>query len=146
MFIHILLGKKVLLISGEKEDHEVVENQKLIPEQFFETFLVKKEIQVEDLITVLNSESNKTSLFEMQNKESLKSGFTILKSQFDIIIVDITSLQNINRAKEWLLFTEKNIAVFEAGKSIDEKSSENLDYIKNHEGFIGWILNKAVEV
>lgn len=146
VYAFAMTGKKVLLISGEKEQNEVVPDQKLIPEQFFETFLVKKEIQVEDLITVLNNKSNKTSLFEMQDKNSLKSGFSILKGQFDIILVDITSLQLINRAKEWLLFTEKNIAIFEAGRTVDEKSLENLDYIKNHKGFIGWILNKAVEI
>ena len=145
VYAFAMTGKKVLLISGEKDDNEVKTNQKLIPDQFFETFIVKKQIQTEDLITVLNNKSDKTSLFEIQDKDNLKSGFSILKDQFDVIIIDITSLEHINRAKEWLLFTDKNIAVFEAGRTLDEKTAENLDYIINHPGFIGWVLNKQVE-
>lgn len=145
VYAFAMTGKKVLLISSESASNEAKADQKLIPEQFFETFIVKKEIQTEDLITVLNSKSDKTSLFEIQNKDALKASFNVLKDQFDVIIIDVNSLEKINRAKEWLLFTEKNLAVFEAGKSIDEKSSEHLEYIKNHPGFIGWVLNKQVE-
>jgi succinoglycan biosynthesis transport protein ExoP len=139
-----MTGKKVLLIRGDKEP-EVNKDQKLIPDQFFENFLVKKKIETEDLITVLNTKSDKTSLFEIQNKDDLKSGFNILKTRFEVIIVDISSLENINRAKEWLLFTEKNIAVFAAGQSPLEKDTENMDYVVKHPGFIGWVLNKQIE-
>lgn len=145
VYAFAMTGKKVLLIRGDKELADENSKQKLIPDQFFENFMVKKQIQVEDLITVLNTKSDKTSLFEFQNQDNLKSGFGILKDQFDIIIVDITSLDNINRAKEWLLFTEKNIAVFAAGKPVEDKDSENLEYIVKHPGFMGWVLNKQVE-
>jgi len=145
VYAFAMTGKKVLLIRGDKEVDEQKPDQKLISNQFFENFMVKKQIQVEDLITVLNTKSDKTSLFEFQNQDNLKSGFSVLKDQFDVIIVDITSLDNINRAKEWLLFTEKNIVVFAAGKPIQEKDAENLEYIKQHPGFMGWVLNKQVE-
>lgn len=145
VYAFAMTGKKVLLISGEKNAHEIMLNQKSIPDQFFETFIVKKEVQIDDLITVMNNQSEKTSLFEIESKENLNTGFNFLKDQFDLIIVDITSLENINRAKEWLLFTEKNIAVFESGRTINEKSAENIEYIIKHTGFIGWVLNKQVE-
>ncbi|PTS97038.1 lipopolysaccharide biosynthesis protein, partial [Pedobacter sp. HMWF019] len=140
-----MTGKKVLLISGEKDTVVAHADQKLIPNQFFETFLAKKEIQIEDLITILNSKTEKNSLFEIQNKDNLKSGFSLLKDQFDIIIIDINSLKNINHAKEWLLFTEKNIAIFESGRSLTDNETENMKYITAHSGFIGWVLNKQVE-
>nr|WP_199083110.1 hypothetical protein [Pedobacter sp. ASV19] len=133
------------LISGEKDTVVAHSDQKLIPNQFFETFLAKKEIQIEDLITVLNSKTEKNSLFEIQNKDNLKSGFNLLKDQFDVIIIDINSLKNINHAKEWLLFTEKNIAIFEAGRSLTDNETENMKYISGHSGFIGWVLNKQIE-
>ena len=145
VYAFAMTGKKILLISGEKNMDEMVANQNIIPEQFFETFIVKKEVQIDDLITVMNNRSEKTSLFEIESKDNLTAGFKVLKEQFDLIIVDITSLEKINRAKEWLLFTEKNIAVFEAGRTINEKSAENVDYIITHPGFIGWVLNKQVE-
>ncbi|WP_214226809.1 lipopolysaccharide biosynthesis protein [Pedobacter sp. B4-66] len=145
VYAFAMTGKKVLLIRGDQEPEHASSDQKLIPDQFFETFIIKKEIQIEDLITVLNTKSDSTSLFEIQNKDNLKSGFSILKEEFDLIIVDIASLENINRAKEWLLFTEKNIAVFAAGQTISDEQLENLEYITKHPGFMGWVLNKQVE-
>ncbi|RZK65169.1 MAG: hypothetical protein EOO85_28690 [Pedobacter sp.] len=113
--------------------------------QNFQTFLVKKEIHTEDLITIMNKNTAKESLLEMQSIKSLKAGFEVLRDEFDVIIVDVNSLKDFNIAKEWLLFTEKNIAVFEYGNTIDDTDKEHLDYIKKLPGFLGWALNKVQE-
>lgn len=136
-----MIGKKVLLIGGETE---VVKSNAtaLSLSQDFETFLVKRQIQTEDLITVLNKNDNNSSLLEMQNAKNLKAGFEVLREEFDVIIIDVNSLRDINIAKEWLLFTENNIAVFEAGRSIEDRDKELIAYIKSQPGFIGWVLNK----
>ncbi|WGQ11096.1 Wzz/FepE/Etk N-terminal domain-containing protein [Pedobacter gandavensis] len=136
-----MIGKKVLLIGGETE--VVKSNSKeLSLSQDFETFLVKRQIQTEDLITVLNKNDNNSSLLEMQNAKNLRAGFEVLRNEFDVIIIDVNSLHDINIAKEWLLFTEKNIAVFESGKSLEDRDKELIAYIKDQPGFLGWVLNK----
>ncbi|MBB2148424.1 GumC family protein [Pedobacter gandavensis] len=136
-----MIGKKVLLIGGETE--VVKSNSKeLSLSQDFETFLVKRQIQTEDLITVLNKNDNNTSLLEMQNANNLRAGFEVLREEFDVIIIDVNSLRDINIAKEWLLFTENNIAIFESGRSIEDRDKELIDYIKERPGFVGWVLNK----
>ncbi|MDB5158922.1 MAG: Lipopolysaccharide biosynthesis protein [Mucilaginibacter sp.] len=136
-----MTGKKILLIADEFPMVKS-ENTDLITSQNFQTFLVKKEIQTEDLITVMNKNMAQNSLLEIHNIKSLKVGFEVLRKEFDIIIIDINSLHNMNIAKEWLLFTEKNIAVFEAGRAINENDLTFVKYIKEQPGFIGWILNK----
>lgn len=137
-----MIGKKVLLIGGEVE--VVKSNSKeLSLRQDFETFLVKRQIQTEDLITILNKDDNNTSLLEMQNARNLKAGFEVLRDEFDVIIIDVNSLRNINIAKEWLLFTENNIAVFESGKEIGDADKELIAYIQDRPGFLGWVLNKV---
>lgn len=138
-----MIGKKVLLVGGETE--VVKSNSKeLALRQDFETFLVKRQIQTEDLITVLNKNDNNSSLLEMQNAKNLKAGFEVLREEFDVIIIDVNSLRDVNIAKEWLLFTENNIAVFESGKPIADQDKELVDYIQERPGFIGWVLNKIV--
>jgi succinoglycan biosynthesis transport protein ExoP len=136
-----MTGKKILLIADElpvvKSD-----NQELAKSQNFEAFLVKKEISTEDLITILSKNMVKNSLLESQSAKSLLVGFEKLRVEFDLIIIDVNSLHDMNIAKEWLLFTEKNVAVFEAGKSLNENDIEFINYIKKKPGFIGWILNK----
>ena len=136
-----MTGKKILLIA---DDFPMVKSEStdLITSQNFQTFLVKKEIQTEDLITVMNKNMAQNSLLEIHNIKSLKVGFEVLRKEFDIIIIDINSLHNMNIAKEWLLFTEKNVVVFEAGRSVNESDLSFIKYIKDQPGFVGWILNK----
>jgi len=137
-----MTGKKILLIADEapvvKSDSKA-----LVVSQSFQTFLIKKEIHTEDLITVMNKNTARNSLLEMQSIKSLKAGFDVLRDEFDLIIIDVNSLYDINLAKEWLLFTEKNIAIFEYGKTMQDSDKEFVDYIKKVPGFLGWVLNKV---
>lgn len=137
-----MTGKKVLLIADELPVVKA-ESKALATSQNFQTFLIKKEIHTEDLITIMNKSTAKESLLEMQSIKSLKAGFDVLREEFDIIIVDVNNLHDINIAKEWLLFTEKNISVFEYGKALDDNDKEFVDYIKKLPGFLGWVLNKT---
>lgn len=146
-----MTGKKVLLIGGdgEKEQSTPLLNSPakststgLTTNQNFETFLVNREIHADDLITKLNKVDQHKSLLEIQNEKNLRSGFDILKKEFDIIIIDINSLTNVNIAKEWLSFTEKNFIVFEAGKSLSDSDKDLISFIKNQPSFIGWVMNK----
>lgn len=137
-----MTGKKILLIADEAPVVKS-ESKALAVSQNFQTFLIKKEIHTEDLITIMNKNTARNSLLEMQSIKSLQAGFDILREQFDLIIIDVNSLHDINIAKEWLLFTEKNIAVFEYGKELKDTDKEFVDYIKKVPGFLGWVLNKT---
>jgi succinoglycan biosynthesis transport protein ExoP len=137
-----MVGKKVLLIGEEPKPVGDVNSKSITTSQNFEAFLVKKEIVAEDLITILNKNAANASILEMQNERNLKAGFEILKLQFDIIIIDINSLRDTNIAKEWLSFTEVNVGVFAAGKSITDQDRAYIDLLKKSNGFLGWILNK----
>lgn len=137
-----MTGKKILLIS---DDQPVVisDTKELAPvTQNFQSFLVKKEVHVDDLITHMNKTTEKNSLFEIQNIRSLKAGFEILRNEFDMIIIDVSSLRSSNITKEWLMFTEVTLGVYESGRALEDKDKKYLDYIKLHSGFMGWILNK----
>jgi len=51
----------------------------------------------------------------------------------------------LNKAKEWILFTNKTVAVFEANKNIPRSQDQDITYLKNlNTKFAGWVLNKAV--
>jgi len=145
VYAFAMTGKKVLLISAEAQITDKNPSQKLIPSQFFETFIVKKEFHTEDLITVFNSQSTNSSLLETQSASNLNIGFEALKKEFDLIVIDVNSLKEVNKAKEWLYFTDRSIAVFEFGNTIQDSDKEGITYIKNTPGFMGWILNKVKE-
>ncbi|PYF76866.1 uncharacterized protein involved in exopolysaccharide biosynthesis [Pedobacter nutrimenti] len=138
-----MTGKKVLLIGDDYTNREASDSKALVTSQYFENFLQKKEIKTEDLITFLNKNSSSKSLLEIQNSTALKAGFDYLKDKFDLILIDVDSLRSVNKAKEWLSFTDHSLAVFEAGQSINDSDKEFLTYIRKQDGFIGWVLNKV---
>lgn len=142
-YAYAMTGKKVLLIGGEQAAPVLSDSKQLTRSQNFETFLVNREIKVEDLITKLSKVDHHKSLLEIQNERNLRSGFDVLKKQFDIIIIDIESLTDINIAKEWLSFTEKSIAVFSVGKSLSDGDKDMVVFLKKQPGFIGWVINKV---
>src|SRR5690554_1360885 len=134
--------KKVLLIGGDY----VLDRSKVkeIKEgQFFDSYIVKREIKTEEFITKLNTNAKNESLLEVYNEDTLKKGFDELKKEFDIIIVDVQSLQKVHRAKEWLMFVDKSVAVFPAGAKVGSYEKELITFMNKQNGFIGWILNKT---
>lgn len=147
-----LTGKKVLIIG---EDVSVlVKNEPLSDNknanqaqknttQEFERFLIEREIQTEDLITNLRRNEESTSILEVQDRNQLMSGFQLLKEKFDLIIIDVGSFSNVNHVKEWLLFSDISVAVFEAGKKMPKGYKTYAALLKEHAGFKGWILNKV---
>lgn len=143
-----MMGKNVLLIC-EKNDNilDLVTNKKNMEgmsAQKFESFLVKKQIQVEDRITILNRATNSSnSLLELRDAQSLIAGFEVLKNTFDIVIIDIESGQDMYNVKEWMMFCDKSIAVFEAGKKIAENEEVFIKFLAEQRGFLGWVLNKV---
>lgn len=145
-----MTGKNVLLICDKDATlMDLVSNQKQNDEeqpqsQVFESFLVKKQIQVEDRITILNrNQGNNTSLLELKDSNSLIAGFKILKDTFDVVIIDVDSSQDIHKVKEWLMFCDKSIGVFEAGSKITDGDKPFIKYLAKNSGFSGWVLNKV---
>lgn len=142
-----LTGKKVLVIGedmsilvkagGEKEEKK--------PEDFqqFETFLIERQIQTEDLITNLRRNVENTSILEAQDRNQLTNGFKLLRETFDLILIDIGSFTDVNNVKEWLLFSDISLAVFQSGKPMPKNYQTLIGYLKEHPGFRGWILNKV---
>ncbi len=60
------------------------------------------------------------------------------------LVVLACSNSDLNKAKEWIMFADKNISVFEYGKKIN--SDKYLEYFSGLEDkFIGWVLNKVKE-
>ncbi len=140
--------KRVLLIGGDyvidrSSEVKKIEGNQIEDNQLFDSYIIKKEIHTEEFITKLTTNSNNESLLEVYNEDSLKNSFDELKKDFDVIIIDVQSLQKLHRAKEWLMFADKSIAIFPAGASIGSYEKEMISFMNKQDGFIGWVLNKA---
>jgi Mrp family chromosome partitioning ATPase len=140
-----MLNKKVLLIDGNFDDSEITKIYQ--PSLYLEDYLNGKDIPAPDAeknITVLGNRGDDLSLLELNDQKTLQSRIEALKSKFDIILLEIPSLDAHNKAKEWIAFADKVIPVFEAGEEIKETKKEGLAYLSSLNGkMIGWVFNKA---
>lgn len=135
--------KRVLLIGGEYALDKSTKREIAAPSQYFDSFIEKRELKAEEFITKLTTSGKNESLFEVYNEDVLKKGFEELKKDFDVIIIDVQSLQKLNRAKEWLMFTDKSFAIYPAGATVGTYEKELISFINKQDGFMGWVLNKA---
>lgn len=140
-----ITGKRVLLIDGNFKDPAVSSIVKpgYYIEELFKSNTTEFDFFKGDLITVLGNHGEDVSLFEINDEAAIKRKIDLLKMKFDRIIIETPAMESINKAKEWLSFTDKLIAVMEADQAIQDEDYRKIDYLKSLNGkFIGWILNK----
>jgi capsular polysaccharide biosynthesis protein/Mrp family chromosome partitioning ATPase len=138
------INKKVLIIDGNFVHPGITEIVK--PKFYLEDYLAGKideaQLNPEPKITVLGNRGNDISVLEIADQMSIAEKLAKLSERFDIILIEASALETLNKSKEWTLFVEKILTVFQAGQAIKDSKKTHTDYLKNFNGrFIGWILN-----
>ena len=134
------IDKQILLI-GNAEMAEEIQKWNVPTNQSLKTVLDTLTLQKNNLITFLNKDLDGVSLLENKDNPSISQIFSSLKNEFDLIIVYLDALNSVSDLKEWILFTEKYMATFMAGRSLSDKDKEIVKQLNNDEKFIGWLVN-----
>ena len=144
-YTYVMVNKKVLLIDGNFDSPSITRNSntKLFLEDYLQNGNLEG-INFNTGIMVMGNRGGDKSLLEVSDEETILQRLEILRSHFDIILVETPPLDALNKAKEWILFTDKTVSVFEADQTINEMKKQHINYLTNLNGqFIGWILNKV---
>ena len=144
---HLMINKKVLLIDGNFGNPAIT--QYMQPEHYLDDYLTGKSYMptpnYENEITVMGNRGNDTSLFEVATENRVRAKMEELRSAYDIIIIESSSLETLNLSKEWLNVADKVIVVFEAGKTLTTNDESQVAYLRSLSNkFIGWAINKVV--
>lgn len=146
-YTYVMVSKKVLLIDGNFDHPSITQNSTTT--LFIEDYFNTGEIPGSDFTTgimVMGNRGGDTSLFELTDEKTIKEKLDYLKSIFDIIIVETPSLESLNKAKEWISFSDKTLSVFQAGQPLTPQGKQHVHYLTTINGkFIGWVLNKVIE-
>lgn len=144
-YSYSMINKKVLLIDGNFLSPTI--SQTVHPKLYLEDYFKNNPdnySSISNNINVIGNHGGDITLLEVSDENFIRSKFNELKLKYDIIIIETPPLSSLNKSKEWLLFANKTIAVFEAGKSIKKSQKEDINFLRNLNGkFAGWILNKA---
>ncbi|WP_428331028.1 exopolysaccharide transport family protein [Mucilaginibacter sp.] len=144
-YAYAAINKRVLLIDGNFNNPRIsnVFEPVLFVEDYFRnsTYIERDSSK----ISILGNRGNDITLLEINDEKHIQNEFNELKSRFDIILIDLPAIDALNKSKEWLLFSNKAIAVFEANRKISKSQKQYVDYLKSLNGkFAGWVLNRAV--
>lgn len=142
-----MINKKVLLIDGNFDHPSISET--FTPDLFLENMLLSPQEQlaadvIEKNLVVIGNIGEDVSLLEISKYANAQLKLQALRNEFDIIFIEIPSLDLFNKAREWISFSDKVIAVFEAGQNITKEKKKEVDYLNSLNGkFAGWIINKV---
>lgn len=146
-YSYAMINKKVLLIDGNfnNPDLTMAIRPAMFLEDYFKNTPVINNLEAgSSTSTVLGNHGGDVTLLEIGDEIFVKNRFDALRAKYDIIIIDTAPLSSLNKSKEWLLFANKTIAVFEANKSITNAQKPYLAFLKSlGNKFGGWVLNKA---
>ncbi len=141
-----MVNKKVLLIDGNFDEPSITQ---ISDSTYFIEDYLKNRISVADIIrngkvSIMGNRGGDTSLFEFCDESIVIPKFNYLRDVFDIIIVDIPSLDRLNKSREWIVVTDKIVGVFSSGDTIKPGYKPHIQFLNKLDNkFIGWVLNKV---
>jgi uncharacterized protein involved in exopolysaccharide biosynthesis/Mrp family chromosome partitioning ATPase len=141
------IGRRVLLIDGHFEDpvlsHSVGSSSKL--EDFLKGGIAPEQLRSDKYLTILASKGGDLSLFELSDPDTIKKRIQELTRAFDLVLIDAPSLEELGKTKEWVAVSDKVLAVFEAGQSLQQVEALHMQYLQSlGNKFIGWLMNKEI--
>ncbi|MBL4676121.1 MAG: lipopolysaccharide biosynthesis protein [Mucilaginibacter sp.] len=144
-YSYAMINKKVLLIDGNFGNPTLTEV--IQPKVFIEDYFKNNPDNYNSLAVstnVMGTHGGDVTLLEISDESFIRSKFNELKMKYDVIIIETPPLSSLNKSKEWILFANKVIAIFEANKSLTKSQNDDLNYLRSLNGkFAGWVLNKT---
>ncbi|MES2826858.1 MAG: lipopolysaccharide biosynthesis protein [Bacteroidota bacterium] len=144
-FAWMMTNKKVLVIDGNFSNPTISEHNgsPLYLEDFLQGRTDLSELQTSGMLTVLKNKGGDRSLIEVADYDLLREKLNMLKSYFDLIVVETASMDVINQSKEWNPFADSIVGIFKCGQTLNRKENNNIAYLNETGLFIGWIMNKT---
>jgi len=141
------INKTVLIVDGNFNQPDI---SKLNPDiNLFENYVKTQVIPeaVSGQISILGNKGGDISLLEIADERQIAEKINLLKSQFDIILIETDSLAAMNKSKEWIAYSDKVVAVFAAGHSIKEEDRSKIQYLHQlQDKFSGWVLTNTSDI
>lgn len=141
-----MTNRRVLVIDGnfKKPDISASANNHIYLEDFLQDTISMKISPNTNAIDILSNKGENTSLLEIASKEEIITKLNFLKNNYDFIIIETSALDDINQAKEWLMFSNNVVSVFRSGETLSTSKMNYVNYLKESGSFLGWVFNKSV--
>jgi succinoglycan biosynthesis transport protein ExoP len=142
-FAWTMTGKKILVIDGNFNNPKISEmvNSSLYLEDFLQNKIDITSVSTDNL-SIMKNRGGDISLMELATEGRIVEKLHALKTIYDVVIIETAALEVINQSREWILFSDKMLTVFEYGKSLSGSSKSSVDYLKSTNKSLGFVLNR----
>lgn len=146
-YTYAVTNKKVLLIDGNFNHSEITNSVRSEELTYVEDFLTTGNLnslnESPTGISIMGNRAGDRSVLEIADEQTIKERLNHLKSLYDLILIETPALTTTEISKEWILFSEKVIGVFEFKDNLSDMKKEQLGFVKSlGPKFIGWVFNK----
>ncbi|WP_462264843.1 exopolysaccharide transport family protein [Mucilaginibacter sp.] len=145
-YAYSLINKRVLLIDGNFANSGITRmvNSKLFVEDYLKGLIPETSLTSPSKITIFGNRNSDISILEVSDEKSIREKLNRLREIFDVIIIEASALNTLNKSKEWALFADKVLTVFKAGNELSDRQKPNLGYLKAlNKRFAGWMMNQV---
>ncbi|MEJ7557801.1 MAG: lipopolysaccharide biosynthesis protein [Pedobacter sp.] len=141
-----MTNKRILIIDGNFKNPKI--SNSITPTMYLEDYFTGNtklsDLVIQSSFEFMANRGGDLSIFEIVNETVIKERLDDLRTMFDIIIIETAALDQLNLSKEWILFGDRVVGVFEANQSLNEEKKQNIGYLEAlGNRFSGWILNKV---
>ena len=142
-FAWTMTGKKVLVIDGNFKNPKISEmvNSSFYLEDFLQNKIDITSVSTDNL-SIMKNRGGDISLMELATEGRIVEKLHTLREIYDVVIIETAALEVINQSREWILFSDKMLTVFEYGKSLSGSSKSSVDYLKSTNKSLGFVLNR----
>jgi capsular polysaccharide biosynthesis protein len=145
-YAYSIINKKILVIDGNFTNPSITAIAK--PAYYLEDYLSGKIAATAftsgNAVDIIGTYGTDVSLLEISNEKNIREKLAVLNAHYDIILIEIPALENLNKAKEWIAFGDKVVSVFQALQTITPTTQQFVNYfISLQPKFIGWVLTKT---
>ena len=141
------VNQRVLIIDGNF-DHPTISQQNG-PESHLETFLQSAELPATSEagnVDIMGTSGGDRSLLEMVDEKWLQQSLAQLKRHYDVVLIEAPALTAMNKAKEWLAFSDRIVAVLSYGRTVKDEDKAKLNYLRSRGAILsGWVLSGTAD-
>jgi succinoglycan biosynthesis transport protein ExoP len=141
----IRANKKVLVIDGNFINPTIT--QTVSATQYLDDLLRNREtLQPGSTLDVIGNKGEDISLLELAGENEIQERLQQLKQDYDVVLIETGALSNRSITKEWMMFADKVVCVFESGNNIISSQQHSIVYLQQLGSvFCGWVLNKVTD-
>jgi succinoglycan biosynthesis transport protein ExoP len=145
-YAYSIISKKILVIDGNFTNASITDIAK--PAYYLEDYLSGKitatNFATGNAVDIIGTYGTDVSLIELSDEKNITEKLAALNAHYDIVLIEIPALENLNKAKEWIAFGDKVVSVFQAHQTITPVTQQFVNYfISLQPKFIGWVLTKT---